>query len=387
MKRKPYRLPLGAILIAATCLAMVLLQGCQARADAQGTPIEKEKEHETIALLLPSDEVSTQDELDGTFQAWLGTWDVTTGQFSMGKDPVVTMTGGNRQDNLFSWDGKNQYRVWDQAAVAAHDKDAAVLPFLPKDSKIIYGPDYQVELTQDAQCIVTLKEKPALTVSLPDPKLSVDGKAVALSNMFVLGCALDNDQLTLAYAYLPEAQDKNAVLLHGKLDLKTKEVTWAAPVDIPNTYRNGFFFCLFLYHPIQDQKLYFSTWNSIAYYDLKDNRFVELKEIPNQIEKLLPQAERITLEGKTASAEIIGCTPEMVLANISYQDPNTEALHEVFFAIQGDQVLGFLDWQQGKDAASSITVYDKDLQQTAQMDTPNINLAPRFQMTVSPLPF
>lgn len=389
MKRKTYRIPLGVILIAATCLAIVPLQGCQTRADAQGAPAAKEKEPETIALLLPSDEASTQDEFDGTFTAWLGTWDVTTGDFSLGKDPTVTMTGENRQDNTLSWDGKNQYLVWDETVVTAHDKDAAVLPCRPafqNDSRMIWGSGYQVELTQDAQCVLTQEEKNAITIPLSDPKLSVDGKAVALKDLSVLGCTKNNEQLTLVYAYLNENQNGNCVLLHAKLDLKTKEVTWSEPVTIPDEYRDGFFFCDFLYHPIIDQKLYFSSWDSIAYYDLKDNQFVDMKEIPKQVKTLLPQAERATFEGKTLSAEVVGCTPEMVIGSISYQEPKTETLHEVYFAVKGDQVLGFLVWQDS-DSASSITVYDKDLQQTAQMDTPNINLAPRFQMTVSPLPF
>ena len=123
-----------------------------------------------------------------------------------------------------------------------------------------------------------------------------------------------------------------------------------------------------------------------VYYDLAEKRFVTLASLPEQTAKLLPQAVRATFNGRVVSAEIEGCTKDTVVGSISYVEDNGAVTHEAYFAVQGDQVGGFLVWSTQKDA-SWITVYGPDLKQTHRVETPTSDFAPRWQKVISPVPF
>ena len=391
MKNKISYRSFACLIVLAIGLTLLPLQGCQDQADsakketpsAQGTASWQD----SISCLVPSDQEDPQNELDGTFTTCIGAWDLVQGRFSLDAQPAVTMTGEGRIDNLLSWNGKDRCIVFDSKA-ASSQESISVLGYydsLKQGERMIWGDGYEIKLTEDFQCTVTQGET-AVSFTLPETDLSAHGKKVALENLMWLGGEVQGDQCTLVFAYLDIASGEENWMLLANANLQTKAVQWEEPVAVPEEYRDGFFLCASLDRPLLNHKLYFSAWDSIAYYDLKEKRFVTLASLPEQTAKLLPQAVRATFNGRPVSAEIEGCTKDTVVGSISYVEDNGAVTHEAYFAVQGDQVGGFLVWSTQKDA-SWITVYGPDLKQTDRVETPTSDFAPRWQKVISPVPF
>ena len=82
----------------------------------------------------------------------------------------------------------------------------------------------------------------------------------------------------------------------------------------------------------------------------------------------------------------MGSNGELVIGLVSYKEKETNMAHDVYFAIQGKQILGIADWCNSDDGSMIIT-YDKNLQQLKQVSLPKVNVAPKPQTLVSPIPF
>ena len=130
---------------------------------------------------------------------------------------------------------------------------------------------------------------------------------------------------------------------------------------------------------VVDGKLYFSTGDSAAYFDLSAGTFTALEDLPQRLEALFPGAERAenTAGGGVFPAEPMGATEEVAIFAFLYEGRN------VWVALRDDQVLGVLEQSLENN---TITCYDSAFQQTSQVELPFslYNLQP--QASVSPFP-
>ena len=361
---------LGISILAALCLLAAC--GGQAAADAQGT----------VGVLLSADEVDPQDELNGTFTTWRGTWDLEAGTLETEASPAFETVGQNRHLNLLAWNGTDQYIVWDDTCVSDKSGSMDVILWGAADGGMtIWGPGYQVEIMPERQWTVTRSgEDPVVFQGAEESGL------MDLDDMSLLGSGLKGDQLVLVYAAFGGQDAEENTLLCLTLDLAAKEILCSNQIEIPSEYCDGMFLASVLYYPILDGKLYFSSWDSVAYFDLETHRFTALDNIPAQIEKVIPNLDRTGFDGIPDSVDLVGSTENTVIASVCYEEKDTQVSHVVYAAVQGDRMVGLLDQRQ-EEGASTMTVYDEDLQQTDQAALPSVNTAPQFQMMVSPLPF
>lgn len=337
-----------------------------------------------VGLLLSTDAVSPDNELDGTFTTYKASWDLTTGIIQCDADPTLVTTGPDRASNLLSWDGKDRYLVWDAACVSG-DPSAEILPCreaFQDGTRTIWGPDYRLSLTPTGGCTVTQDGMEAVTVE--NLYRSLNNAAVDLTQMSFLGCERTGDTLTLVYSCFDDPLEDDCFLLHAALDLQERTVTWSAPARITGAQGQGILFAPSCY-PVLNQKLYFSAGDTIAYYDLVKNTVIEWKTLPDQIKALLPGAEPTVYEENpsAASAGVMGCTNDVVLASFDYRVGT--ASHTIYLAVRDGQVLGLLDWQRER---SSITTYGADWKALCQIDLPAKDAAVLTMPTVvSPRPF
>lgn len=64
------------------------------------------------------------------------------------------------------------------------------------------------------------------------------------------------------------------------------------PTTVPQEYVRTLFYPYNVYYPILDQKLYFSTGESAAYFDLSTQTFTVLEDLPEQLDSLFPGIKR-----------------------------------------------------------------------------------------------
>lgn len=338
----------------------------------------------SVGLLLSTDAVSPDNELDGTFTTYKASWDLTTGIIQCDADPALVTTGPDRASNLLSWDGKDRYLVWDAACVSG-DSSTEILPCreaFQDGTRTVWGPDYQLSLTPTGGCTVTQDGMEAVTVE--NLYRSLNNAAVDLTQMSFLGCERKGDTLTLVYSCFDNPLEDDCFLLHAALDLQKRTVTWSAPVRITGAQGQGILFAPSCY-PVLNQKLYFSVGDTIAYYDLAKNAVTEWKTLPGQIKALIPGAGPTVYGEKpsAASAGVMGCTNDVVLASFDYRVGT--ASHTIYLAVRDGQVLGLLDWQRER---SSITTYGADWKALCQIDLPTKDAAVlTMPAAVSPRPF
>ena len=181
-----------------------------------------------------------------------------------------------------------------------------------------------------------------------------------LDELFSFGHILEGDQLTLAYgALLTVEGGQEDLLLTATVDLSTQQVQWSNPTTVPQEYVRTLFYPYNVYYPILDQKLYFSTGESAAYFDLSTQTFTVLEDLPEQLDSLFPGIKR-TYYG------------------FLYEGRN------VWVALRDDQVLGVLEQSLENN---TITCYDSAFQQTSQVELPFslYNLQPQASVTPFPI--
>ena len=332
-----------------------------------------------VGFLLSQDNPTSEDGLEGTFSIRTGTWDLNTGTFQYEEHPVLETTGPERDSQLFHWNGTDQYIVGDQKTVTAASDNTQLTSWvsLYDDSRVCWGPGYRLLVSLDDPAQITLEREDTdpVTVTLPAPR-----EDLPLDELFSFGHILEEDQLTLAYgALLTVDGGQEDLLLTATVDLSTQQVQWSNPTTVPQEYVRTLFYPYNVYYPILDQKLYFSTGESAAYFDLSTQTFTVLEDLPEQLDSLFPGIKRTyySFSNETAPAEPIGATEEVAIFGFLYEGRN------VWVALRDDQVLGVLEQSLENN---TITCYDSAFQQTSQVELPFslYNLQP--QASVSPFP-
>lgn len=381
MRVKKYVLPIVVIVVIAGIIAAVFFWKQEKDTSINANEVEP------VNLLLSSDEVDSQNELEGVYTSWRGIWDVYTGDVAVDKENEIVTTGPDRQMNLLSWDGGEKYIVWDESCVSTEEDNIDLVnckPFYLDGTRTIWGPGYQVKLTNNYHCIVTREGEKDVTFTNIDKSLSISN--LTMKDLEILGCDLVDNQLTLVYAHFVGSHVEGNLLLAATLNLDTQVISWTDPVEVLSEDSGGMFFSTFPYYPIVDGKMYFSTWESFAYFDIENGTYTHLDSVDEMIKTILPDAERTAFFGETLSSDVMGSNGELVIGLVSYKEKETNMAHDVYFAIQGKQILGIADWCNSDDGSMIIT-YDKNLQQLKQVSLPKVNVAPKPQTLVSPIPF
>lgn len=334
----------------------------------------------SVGFLLSQDNPTSEDGLEGTFSIRTGSWDLNTGTFQYEETPVLEATGPERNSQLFSWNGADQYLIGDQDAVTAASDSVDLVSWVPlyDHSHVCWGPGYQllVSLEDPAQITLEREDTDPVTVTLPEPPADEP-----LADLFLLSHTLEGDQLTLVYgAMLTMEGGQEDLLLTVAVDLASQQAQWGDPVSLPQAYSPHFFPPAHSwYYPVVDGKLYFSTGDSAAYFDLSAGTFTALEDLPQRLEALFPGAERAenTAGGGVFPAEPMGATEEVAIFAFLYEGRN------VWVALRDEQVLGVLEQSLENN---TITCYDSAFQQTSQVELPFslYNLQP--QASVSPFP-
>lgn len=372
MKPNLPRRPALALLLAAL-LSLSLLAGCQAEKKSSAL------ENPSVPLHFSSYTQENEEGLPEAATVWNGVWDVSTGSLTLSPDPVLTIQDMQNPDSIFYyWDGDRQYVVKDPSFFLPQQSDFTLRTAdpLPEGSHRIYGPGYQADYTQDGQWTVTPEGKDPVAFPALSP-VSTPDASVAPEELELLGHTLQNGQLELVYFYQDPSfsfaetskDSKKNLLIHVVLNLDSKKVQQEEAVPIPDIYGGNIIGNIMDSDsfPIVQNKLYFNFRQTVAYYDLATHKFTTLDNLPDQVDKLLAPAERITYEETAYSPAIIGSTQEIVFFNTEYQEPDNSASHDLVVAIYGDQVLGFLDHRTGENT-SSILCYDSSLKETARID-------------------
>ena len=334
----------------------------------------------SVGFLLFQDNPTSEDRLEGTFSIRTGSWDLNTGTFQYEETPVLEATGPERNSQLFSWNGADQYLIGDQDAVTAASDSVDLVSWVPlyDHSHVCWGPGYQllVSLEDPAQITLEREDTDPVTVTLPEPR-----EDLPLDELFSFGHILEGDQLTLAYgALLTVEGGQEDLLLTATVDLSTQQVQWSNPTTVPQEYVRTLFYPYNVYYPILDQKLYFSTGESAAYFDLSTQTFTVLEDLPEQLDSLFPGIKRTyySFSNETAPAEPMGATEEVAIFGFLYEGRN------VWVALRDDQVLGVLEQSLENN---TITCYDSAFQQTSQVELPFslYNLQPQASVTPFPI--
>lgn len=373
-------------MLAAACL----LAGCAEDSAVTDQPSPAAVQS-SVGVLISADEPDSQDSVNGTLTTWQGTWDLSTGSFTMGTSPAFVTVGVNRQSNLFSWNGDTQYLVWDTKSLSTDNQQLTVIscrPGLSDGNRTIWGPGYQIEITPQDQYIVTRDGEDPILFEDIDYSNFLDDETVDLDTMEIVGCDVTGNQLVLVCFDSASETVSGHTVLYGALmyitfDLETGETTCSKPVRAEREYSEEIYF-KFFYYPILDQKIYIPGGDSVAYFDLETETIVGLDKIPDQLEDLLPGIERVSFDGLPESAMFAGGTEEVVIAAFYYREADTGINHTINVAIQGDQIVGMLD-QQGEETQSTVVVYNSALQQTSQVELPAADTILEFPMMVSPL--
>lgn len=386
MKQKKDGHFLTIVVIAVVCVCAILAMKhffVSGADDWSGAAIEDS----TVGFLLSSDEEDSQNELDGACTLWKGRWDIKDGTITYDTMPVLIMGGPNRRGNILAWDGGDQYIIWDPTYIVQQDDSARTVPYLEAyedGTQVIWGPGYQIKLSSTSQCTVVQEGADPVSFESIDHRFTIDDDTVELQNLRFLGCELADEQLVLVYAYFYD-QGERGVMLYAALDLSTLDISWSKPIQVPDAYCGGLFFCYCPYYPLLDQKLYFSAGDTVAYLDLNRDQIVALEKLPSQVEKLLPAAERTSFHGREFPVELVGRTNDVVIASIGYLGSDEASSHEVYLAIRGERIVGILDEHRQNDRMT-LTAYTEDFEQTAQVALPFADPALQWEMVVSPWP-
>ena len=382
--KSSYSIPaLGIGMLAAACL----LAGCAEDSTAADQPSPAAVQS-SVGVLISVDEPDSQDSVDGTLTTWQGTWDLSTGSFTMGTSPEFVTVGEHRQSNLISWNGDTQYLVWDAESLSTDNQQLTVISCDPGVADgTIWGPGYQIEITPPDQYIVTRDGEDPILFENIDYSNFLEDETVDLDTMEIVGCDVTGNQLVLVcFDYVNEVVGETTnlygTIMYITFDLDTKEATCSKPVQAERAELEGLIF--WGSYPILDQKMYLPSGDSVAYFDLETETIVRLDEIPGQLETLLPGIERVSAGGPPVSAMFVGRTEEVVIAAFYYREADTVIYHTINVAIQGDQIVGMLD-QQGEETQSTVVVYNSALQQTSQVELPAADTILEFPMMVSPL--
>lgn len=373
-------------MLAAACL----LAGCAEDSTVTNQPSPAAVQS-SVGVLISVDEPDSQDSVNGTLTTWQGTWDLSTGSFTMGTSPEFVTVGENRQSNLFSWNGDTQYLVWDTESLSTDNQQLTVIscrPGLSDGNRTIWGPGYQIEIAPPDQYIVTRDGEDPILFENIDYSNFLEDETVDLDTMEIAGCDVTGNQLVLVcFDYVNEVVGETTnlygTIMYITFDLETKEATCSKPVRAERAELEGLIFGG-SYYPILDQKMYLPSGDSVAYFDLETETIVRLDEIPGQLETLLPGIERVSAGGPPVSAMFVGQTEEVVIAAFYYREADTGIYHTINVAIQGDQIVGMLD-QRGEETQSTVVVYNSALQQTSQVELPAADTILEFPMMVSPL--
>lgn len=373
------------IVLLLAVLVVCFLGGCNGEEAQQ---LSSDTSNGTIGVLLFSDNVNPDNELDGVTTLMKGVWDWKNGTFQWEETPQVTLSGASRLDNFLSWDGGERYYLLNTVGASAQTDTVEIISYLEDcegGERLFWGPGYQVKVTEQGQCTIYQDGAESVLVeNLAGPVLS--GRTVPLEEFILFGGTLEEGKLVLVYGRLADRTESSDSILAVTLDLQTKETIWSSLVDISHEYRAGVFLDSSPNKPMLGSKMYVSTGESVAFFDVETAEFVELSALPGEIEKLIPGIQRATLLGKPFAADLMGSTEEVVIACFCYQEQESQIPHVVYVAVQGNQVMGFLDQRQEKNQCV-ITIYDSAAKKRDQVQVSNVTLAPRFQMRVSPLPF
>lgn len=365
------------LLLAALLLLALPLAACNAPSTdepAAFTPTTP------VGFLLTQDNPTSADGLEGTFSIRTGTWDLNAGTFQYEEAPVLEVTGPERDSQLFSWNGADQYIVGDQETVTAASDSVHLVSWAPlyDHSRACWGPGYQllVSLEDPAQITLEREGTDPVTVTLPEPPTDEP-----LADLLLLSHTLEGDQLTLVYgAMLTMDGGQEDLLLTAAVDLAAQQAQWGDPVPLPQAYSSHFFPPAHSwYYPVVDGKLYFSTGDSAAYFDLSAGTFTALEDLPQRLEALFPGAARAenAAGGGVFPAEPMGATEEAAVFAFLYEGRN------VWVALRESQVLGVLE-QSLED--NTLTCYDSAFQQTSQVELPFSLYSLQPQASVSPFP-
>ena len=379
MTIKHRRIIIGILIAAVAILVGVLLSHTAQNRPAL-TPTPTFIISTPVGFLLSQDTPTSEDGLDGTFSIRTGSWDLNAGTFQYEETPVLETTGPERDIELFHWNGTDQYIVGDQETVTAASDNTQLTSWGPlyDDSRVCWGPGYRLLVSLDNPAQITLEREDTdpVTVTLPDPR-----EDLPLDELFSFGHILEGDQLTLAYgALLTVEGGQEDLLLTATVDLSTQQVQWSNPTTVPQEYVRTLFYPYNVYYPILDQKLYFSTGESAAYFDLSTQTFTVLEDLPEQLDSLFPGIKRTyySFSNETAPAEPMGATEEVAIFAFLYEGRN------VWVALRDDQVLGVLEQSLENN---TITCYDSAFQQTSQVELPFslYNLQPQASVTPFPI--
>lgn len=360
------------LFLASTAICMVGLSACQ-KTPSPNTDTSAAVPSE-IGFILYTGENRTPQMTVEELQALETTaapvhWNLTDGTVTIQEEPMMTIQGSSHYDAIASWDGAHNVVLNSIYTVTDQNPDFNYVGYrMPKNTFLVQGHGYQIELTPEGACIFT-KTSASESKTFPIAQALADAN-VSFSDLSYLKSDFDGTNLRVAFKIC----EPDIKVIYVTVDVENNTVDWSSPVAIPEEYAAGFWKA----DPCAGDvvfaanRLYFSGWDTIAYLDLNTNRISTLKAITDQLDALFPDAER-TNSGIVEDTNPVGCSAELAIFGMTYYEKNSSDEHRLYYVVHGDQLVGAMSLNFMKDG-STITTYNNKLELIQTINVSHLQL-------------
>lgn len=362
------------LFLASTAICMVGLSACQ-KTPSPNTDTSAAVPSE-IGFILYTGENRTPQMTVEELQALKTTaapvhWNLTDGTVTIQEEPMMTIQGSSHYDAIASWDGAHSVVLNSIYTVTDQNPDFNYVGYcMPKNTFLVQGHGYQIELTPDGACIFTkTADSQSKTFSIAQALADTD-TGISFSDLSYLKSDFDGTNLRVAFRIF----EPDTKVIYVTVDVENDTVDWGPAVAIPEEYAAGFWKA----DPCAGNvvfaadRLYFSGWDTIAYLDLNTNRISTLKTITDQLDSLFSDAER-TNSDIVEDTFPVGCSADLAVFGMTYYEKNSPDEHRLYYVIQEDQQVGAMSLNLLEDG-STITTYNDKLELMQTIDVSHLQL-------------
>lgn len=309
-------------------------------------------------------------------------WNMTTGEITAQEEPMAILRGTDYADTLLAWDGETtvMLRARNAEANVVEKSDAFdYVEYRGSGSGIAAcGYDHEMNLTAEGLCTLTTADQ-SKTFDLA-PSFAAAHPELADTAVHYLSSQLSGSTLRIVFKIHPEDGVRDGAMLYVTVDTQTDAISWSDEIALPRQYDAGHLVDPYSVCFVSD-RLYFSSRNSICALDLATNQIISLENITDALDTLFPGAVRASAENVVAVEDTspVGGTRELVICQMSlYQD---DQAHALYYAVQGDQLLGVMSLDMQSDGSASLSAYNGALEllRTTDLNGLNVKFPVRFQ--------
>ena len=122
-----------------------------------------------------------------------------------------------------------------------------------------------------------------------------------------------------------------------------------------------------------DNRLYFSGWDTIAFFDVKTEKVGGLETINDALDALIPNTHRANFNKEVMPTEIVGNTENIIIYYVEYNEDHSDDTYVLYYAIERDKLLGVICYAI-KQEGVTITTFNGDLKKLCDYDLSELSM-------------